>query len=375
MSLASRQSSGPNWTDRWTGAEPSPEPTAAAAEPATDEPTAADDAGSVGYLGPAGTFTHLALLRDPELARRPHVPLSSGDRVLDAVAQGVVAEGIVPWENSAAGLVGGTVDTLVQLAGAGQGLTLRRDLALTVRLHLFGRPATDLATLTTVVSHPHALSQCRGWLSRHAPGALAVPVDSTAAGLSRVVADLSGRTAAVGAGAAGALVPGVVELAVDIDDVPGAETRFVVVGCGPAPRGRTGPGASPDRTGAPSARTLLACVPAHHGDGSLWDLLTPLADAGTRLLRFESRPAGTALGSHYLLVECTGDIVDAPLATMVRAWRTRGVGVTVLGVLPRSRPPRPGRIPGSRTPYDQARPAGSTGRLTTHPSSGRRGSD
>lgn len=355
MSLVSRQSFGPNWTDRWTGAEPGP------------APTGPEQAGSVGYLGPAGTFTHLALLRDPELARRPHVPLPSGDGVLDAVARGTVAEGIVPWENSAAGLVGGIVDTLVRLAG--QGLTLRRDLALTVRLSLLGRPAADPAALTTVVSHPHALSQCRAWLSAHAPRALAVPVDSTAAGLTRVVADPSGRTAAVGAGAMGVPVPGIVELAADIDDVPGAETRFVVVGRGPSPRGQTGPGQTPARVGTPPARTVLACVRAHHGDGSLWDLLTPLADAGTRLLRFESRPTGTALGSHYLLVECTGDVADAPLATMLQALRARGVGVTVLGVLPWSHPHRPGLIPGSRNPSDRTRRAAPP----THPSAGTRG--
>lgn len=308
----------------------------------------------VGYLGPEGTFTHQAVLGDPRLAGRPAVPLPTVEAVLGAVARAAVDVGVVPWESSVAGLVGTTADTMAGLTGtpAGGDLLLERDLVLAVRMSLFGRRGARPDALTTVASHPHALDQCRGWLTRHAPGAAQWSTPSTATALELVAADPAGTTAAIAPAASHPAGP-VVALATGIGDVPDAETRFVVVGRRPAtfPRPavphQPAPGISqvgipevgiPEAADGPPAacaRIVLACFPPDGRLDRLWDVLVPFAERGVNLLRFESRPTRTGLGACYFLLECVGDAAAPLMTSALYALRARDVGVTLLGVLPR----------------------------------------
>ena len=64
----------------------------------------------LGYFGPAGTFTHQALLGIDE---SDGVPFASVGQALDAVRQGQVDGVVVPIENSVEGGVSATLDKLV----------------------------------------------------------------------------------------------------------------------------------------------------------------------------------------------------------------------------------------------------------------------
>ena len=143
----------------------------------------------------------------------------------------------------------------------------------------------------------------------------------------------------------------VVALATDIGDVPGAATRFVVIDRRPAsdpgpvvPRqsllGTPDAAVTPTTASAASARTVLACFPPGQRPDRLWEVLAPFVERGIELLRFESRPTRAALGACYFLLECVGDVVEPALAAALHALHGRGVGVTLLGVLPR----HPGQV-------------------------------
>ncbi|MEK7292112.1 MAG: prephenate dehydratase domain-containing protein, partial [Actinomycetota bacterium] len=68
---------------------------------------------SIGYFGPAGTFTEQALLTQVDLATYTHIPFRTVPDVLDAVESGDVKLGFVPIENSIEGTVNFTQDALV----------------------------------------------------------------------------------------------------------------------------------------------------------------------------------------------------------------------------------------------------------------------
>ncbi|MGB4892137.1 MAG: prephenate dehydratase domain-containing protein, partial [Propionicimonas sp.] len=63
----------------------------------------------LGYFGPAGTFTHQALL---SFSDQPSVPFATVVEALDAVRAGRVEAALVPIENSVEGGVTVTLDNL-----------------------------------------------------------------------------------------------------------------------------------------------------------------------------------------------------------------------------------------------------------------------
>ena len=79
--------------------------------PATAPLTSAE---SVGYPGPKGTFTEVAMRSMESTGDAQPVPLATVDAVLDAVRSGEVAAGVVPIENSLEGPVTTTLDALAR---------------------------------------------------------------------------------------------------------------------------------------------------------------------------------------------------------------------------------------------------------------------
>jgi prephenate dehydratase len=119
------------------------------------------------YFGPPGTFTEEALLTQPDLAAGKRVPYASVPEVIGAVEAGEATGGVVPIENMIEGSVSVTLDTLA----FDSELLIQREIDLPVTLNLCARPGVKLGDIETVVSFPHALAQCRGWMAKKLPGA------------------------------------------------------------------------------------------------------------------------------------------------------------------------------------------------------------
>ncbi|HOB06050.1 MAG TPA: prephenate dehydratase domain-containing protein, partial [Propionibacteriaceae bacterium] len=134
----------------------------------------------LGYFGPAGTFTHQALLSlglDEEA--RPYATVPG---TLDAVRDGVVRAGLVPIENSVEGGVTATLDNLA----VGRPLVIVGEVLLPVQFGLYVRPGVALADIRKVLTHPHAAAQTRGWIAAHLPHAEVTEGGSTAAAAAEV---------------------------------------------------------------------------------------------------------------------------------------------------------------------------------------------
>jgi prephenate dehydratase len=273
------------------------------------------------YLGPEGTFAEQAA----------HV-LAPGDEfrstvsvhaAVAAVRTGQVDAACVPVENSVEGSVPATLDAMIE----GDPVLAVAETILPVRFSVLVRPGTGAADVHTVATHPHAMAQVRGWLSRHLPSAVTVLTASTSAA---AVAVADGQAdAAVCAPVALQHYP-LTELASGVHDGEDAKTRFLLL---------RRPGAMSPPTG--TDRTSLVAL-AVDRPGALLEILAQFALRGINLTRIESRPMKARLGEYQFFLDCEGHVAEAPVGDALAELRRRCTWVRFLGSYPRTGAPRPG---------------------------------
>lgn len=268
------------------------------------------------YLGPAGTFAEAALRTLDGVTEA--VPAVSVVAALEAVRSGTADGAVVPFENSVEGSVPTTLDELA----AGGALHVVREVVLPVSFSLLARPGTTLPDVATVATHPHAEAQCRRWLANAVPQAQLVLAPSTA-DAARLVAE-GAYDASVSAPVAAATY-GLVELASEIHDNEGAQTRFVVV---------ARPGQDPPATGRDRTTVVLFLSDDH--PGALLEILTEFADRSVNLTRIESRPTGQGLGRYCFSIDLEGHLSEGRVAEAVASLDRVCSEVRFLGSYPRA---------------------------------------
>lgn len=282
----------------------------------TVRPLRSVDVTRVGFLGPRGTFADEALHTQPDLAAGEPVPLRTVPEVITAVERGDVDLGLVPIENSIEGTITVTIDTLA----FDTDLLIQREVDLPVSLYLCANPGTVLRDVRTVVSHPNPLGQSRGWLSTKLPDVEMIAANSTA-DAAQQVANAGGSTMASIGTARGAELFGLVVLASEIEDHPGNETRFVVVGHGvPAPTGHD--------------KTSIVCFQREDRPGSLLAILQEFAARAINLTKLESRPTKRRLGQYCFFIDVEGHIDQEIVADCLRHLAANQAEVKFLGSYP-----------------------------------------
>ena len=270
----------------------------------------------VAFLGPEGTFTSQAAARAAPDAERIALPTIAD--VIAAVRNGDVPVGVVPMENSIEGSVNLTLD---DLAFGPPGAYIRSEITVPIAMNLLARAGTSLADITAVRSQPHALAQCRRWLTQNLPSAEQQAATSTAEA-ARQVADGDGSTAALGPAVAAERF-GLEILAGDVHDHDGNTTRFVVLGDAMAPA-----------TGAD--KTSLVVFFGEDRPGLLLRILDEFALRGINLTKIESRPTKQALGEYCIFIDCAGHVTESRVAEALRSVHRHAAEVRVLGSYPRA---------------------------------------
>jgi prephenate dehydratase len=271
---------------------------------------------TVGYMGPSGTFTEQALLSEPDLAAADIRPIGSIPDVLNALVTGEIDAGFVPIENAIEGAVNVTQDALA----FDLDLLIQREVVLDVQLDLLGRPGTSLDKVTTVISFPVAVAQCRRFLRERLPDA-EVAVATSTADAARQVSEGGVGLAAI-ANPLAAEIYGLVALAEAVEDHPGNQTRFLLLA----------------RDGVPPAtghdKTSVVVYQRANEPGSLVTILQEFAARNIDLNRLESRPTRQALGDYCFLFEFEGHIGDEVVADCLRELKMKQGDVKFLGSYP-----------------------------------------
>lgn len=266
----------------------------------------------VAYLGPAGTFSEQALIRQFGSSVDP-VPCGSFDEIFRATEARGVDFGIVPIENSSEGSVNRSADLMLDSP-----LQICGEVSVPVRHSLMTRSGS-MQGVTRICAHPQALAQCTGWLDRNHPGVERIPVSSNAEGAR--LASIEDHTAGI-AGELAASRYGLQVVSAGIQDDPLNRTRFVVVGyyeCGPSGNDKT---------------SVILSVPDRAG--AVYSLIEPLARHGVSMKRFESRPARQGTWEYYFYIDLIGHRTDAPLAAALAELRERAAFFKLVGSYPRA---------------------------------------
>ena len=271
---------------------------------------------TVAYFGPPGTFTEEALLTQDDLAACRRIPYRSVPDVISAVEQGEYDVGLVPIENMIEGSVSVTLDTLA----FDSELLVQREIDLPVSLNLCAKPGTALSDITTVISFPHALAQCRGWLAKKLPAAEPRSSYSTAEAAAEVSKSKKTGLAAI-CNALAAEMYGLKVLATEIEDHPENQTRFVLVGRGiPAASGHD--------------KTTIVCFQREDRPGSLLGILQEFSARAINLSKLESRPTKRGLGDYCFFIDFEGHVADELVADALRNLSAKQADVKFLGSYP-----------------------------------------
>ncbi len=267
----------------------------------------------VAFLGPEGTFTHMAARSTFGLAVR-YVEAATIAGVFDAVERGLAEHGVVPIENSTEGSVTFTMDCLVETTAK-----IRSEVEIDVAHCLVAR-REDLSRIERVYSHPQALAQCRSWLAKHLPNAQLVVSPSTGAAAREARADEA--AAAIASRLAGELA-GLLIVREGIQDRERNATRFIVLGAEDAPP--TGNDKTSIVFSAPDER------------GALRKILEIFDDEGINLSRIESRPTGRDLWQYVFLTDLAGHRRDPGVARALERLAAHCRMTRVLGSFPAAR--------------------------------------
>lgn len=270
----------------------------------------------IAYLGPAGTFTESAARKHFGAAPTLH-PCASIDDAFRAVETGNADYAVVPVENSTEGAVGRTLDLLLSSP-----LKICGEVNLRIHQNLLGQTSAldPQHPPARLYSHAQSLAQCHEWLNRHLPGVPRLPVASNAEA-ARLAAEQPDACAIAGETAAQHY--GLNILAARIEDEPNNTTRFLVLGQHDAgPSGQD--------------KTSLICS-AQNRAGAVHDLLTPLADHGISMTRFESRPArglGGGQWAYVFYIDLEGHAQSTELAQALSDFSARAGFLKILGSYP-----------------------------------------
>ena len=266
----------------------------------------------VAYLGPAGTFSHIAAV-ETFGSQTDLLPLSTIPEVFEAVERGSADHGLVPVENTSEGVITVTLDTFVDSDVPICGETLLR-----VSHDLLSRSG-KLEDVRRVVSHSQPLAQCRGWLDRHLPGIERVALASTAMAAREAESDAA--TAAIGSALLGELCS-LKTCASAIEDRRDNTTRFLVIG-GEAPE--------------PSAEDVTSVIftVRKAQAGALHALLEPFSEHGVNLLSIQSRPLRGAPWEYLFFIDLEGHQSEAGVARALRQAGEVASSTHVLGSFPR----------------------------------------
>ena len=248
---------------------------------------------SIAHLGPPGSYSELAAtnyaywLKNHKSQASVLEPYSTIAKAIQAAASGEADTAIVPIENSIGGSVRDTLDMLWEL----DNLKIQNNLVIPIH-HALLSHASNLSTITTVYSHPQALTQCQKWLAVHLPNAVQVATSSTTEALPTLARD---KALAAISPLWAAKLYNVPTLADPINDNPDNATRFWILS---------------QQISNYGSHTSLAFRLPDNTPGALLKPLQLFATQGINMSRIESRPTKLALGDYRFFIDIETSLDD-----------------------------------------------------------------
>ncbi|MFW6155662.1 MAG: prephenate dehydratase [Planctomycetota bacterium] len=266
----------------------------------------------IAYLGPEGSFSHLAAMRKFG-ASVEYLPVADIRAAFDEVRRHHVDLGVVPIENS---IGGGIVDTLDSFADAE--VCVVAEVMVEIHHNLLANCPPE--QITMVASKPEVFAQCRTWLSGQFHKVDLIPVAS-----SSKAADMAAKQhglAAVGSALAAELYNLKIVFA-NIEDNPDNQTRFFVIGT--KPTGATG-----------DDKTSLMFNTAHK-PGALVEVLDVFRRHGINMTNIDTRPSKRRNWEYTFFVDCDGHSDAEHFRAAIAEAKEHCLAFNILGSFPKAK--------------------------------------
>jgi chorismate mutase/prephenate dehydratase len=271
----------------------------------------------IAYPGAAGSYT-----AEAAASLYPDADLYSAGTFADVFAdvrEGRAVIGVLPIENSLAGLVVDTWDLI-----ADGELPICGEAVLHIPHCLGALPGASIAQITDIYSHPVALQQCRTFLN----GRFEQHGVSTTSDAARLVA-AGGDSTMAAIGSPGAMRRyGLEVLEADISDHPENFTRFIAV---------RREGLLPNDP-AKTWRTALRLV-TNHKPGALHEAIEPFRYHGVNLVSLHSRPIPGEPWRYQFSIDIDGHRHDPTVTRALEDVERRSALLVTLGTYPAAERP------------------------------------
>lgn len=272
---------------------------------------ALEQAITVAFLGPAGTFTQQAAYKHFGTAITPS-PAATIDDIFAQVETQRCQFGVVPIENSTQGIISQTLDRFVSSSAKICG-----EVTVRIHHHLVGN-CQSLSQVTQVLAHEQSLAQCQKWLASKLPNATLTPVSSNAQA-AKLLAGSNNKMAIASKVAAD--LYGLRTLASNIEDSPCNTTRFLIIG-------------AQDTSPSGADKTSLL-VATGNQTGSLHKILAPFAKHGINLSHVQSRPSKLGLWEYVFFIDISGHKDDENVALALKSLQKNDILLNILGSYPK----------------------------------------
>lgn len=222
----------------------------------------------VAFLGPKGSYTHLAA--EEYFGNYQGIPCSTISEIIESDADA----GVIPFENS---LGGGVKESMDVLREENVEITGEHDIAIN---HMLVSKEESISDIEKIKSHPQALEQCREFLKDK--DWKKVEASSTA----KAAENLEAGEAAIASKFAADLYDLNI-LEEKIQDTDSNRTRFLILDNGS------------DKT----EKTSLVVEPSEDRPGVLGSILSCFSGQSINLSYIQSRPTKEGLGNYYFYIE------------------------------------------------------------------------
>ncbi len=266
---------------------------------------------TIAYQGPAMSFAHQAAMQAFG-SQASYEPCETIGDVFTEVEQRRADHGVVPVENSLEGMVGYTLDRLVDTD-----LIVVGEISQKIGHHLAGK--VPISEVKRLYVHPQAYAQCRLWLESRLHGVKIIETLSTS--MAAAMAHNRPKDSAAVTSDKAARLHGLKILAYSIGDKAKNETRFFVLGSTPSkPTGG-------DKTSL--VFSIKDRVAALH------DMIVPFKENRINLTKIESRPSRRRTWDYYFFIDLEGHQDEPRVARALKALQQRATWMKVLGSYPR----------------------------------------
>jgi chorismate mutase/prephenate dehydratase len=273
----------------------------------------------IAYPGAAGSYT-----AEAAHALYPLADLYSAGTfadVADDVRGGRADVGVLPIENSLAGLVGDTCDLI-----ADGDLPIHSEAVMHIPHCLCALPGAKVEDVRRIYSNPVALAQCR----KLTTDGYELTSTSTTSDAVRTVADSGDWSLAAIASPGAAARYGLEVLTADVSDHPENYTRFI---------GVRRSGLRP-YVASETCRTALRIVTGHN-PGALLSAIEPLRYHEVNMVSLHSRPIPGEPWRYQFLIDIEGHAEQPVVARALEDVEARAALVVVLGSYPAAARPTP----------------------------------